>query len=89
MPGASDKIIINSKGNRGMARLIASDLEALNYLGGELLEHDMLKETLDCRDALRAACDEHYAAQMKYHQFCRKLIADLASRIDVKLGLTP
>ena len=89
MPGATDKIIINSGGNRGMAQLIASDLDTLDYLGGELYKLEMLKETLDCRDALRAACDEHYAAQMKYHQFCRKLIADLASRIDVKLGLTP
>lgn len=85
MPGYPDKIIINFGTGRGMQRLINADMEVLEMLGSELRDLDMVADCNDLRDALKAACDDHYASEMKYHETLRKLIIETANRIDAKV----
>jgi len=85
VPNYPDKIIINSKGNSGMHKLITSDLETLLILGAEIIDDDeLLKETVDLRDKMKALCDAHYKAQMEYHEGLKSLIEETAARIDAK-----
>jgi hypothetical protein len=86
VPNFPDKIIINSKGNGGMHKLIKSDLETLRILGIEIMHNpDLLSETVDLRDKMKALCDAHYKAQMEYHHGLKSLIEETAARIDAKL----
>lgn len=87
MAGYPNKIIINSGGNSGTSALIESDLEVLDALAGEVIALDMLKETVDLRDNMKGLCDDHYKAQMVYHDGLKKLIQETAERIDRKAGL--
>jgi len=92
MPGFPDKIIINSWRDSGMNSLIDCDVESLKYLAEELEEMDKtgqlsLKNTLDLRDRMLAACDKYNKAQMTYHEELQKLIEETRVRIDKALGL--
>lgn len=62
-------------------RLLAQELIAMSDAGLE-----PLSASNDLRDKLKAACDEHYKAEMKYHEVLRDLIAETAKRIDAKLA---
>lgn len=87
MPGFADKIIINHGGGRGVQKLINEQLKVLDHLGTELMSGAFnLSDFNDLRDKLKAACDEHYKAEMKYHEVLRSLIAETAKRIDDKLA---
>lgn len=91
MPGFPDKIIINHGGGRGTAALIEEDMAVLERLGREILDLAAMDPTFlladfnDLRDKLKAACDDHYASDMKYHAVLRELIAETAKRIDAKV----
>lgn len=85
MPGYPDKIIINHGGGRGADAMIEQDMITLERLGAELVELGMVPSCNDLRDKLKSACDAHYAAEMKYHEVLRDLIAETARRIDAKV----
>ena len=86
MPNFPDKIIINSKGNTGMHRLIKSDLDTLEILSEEIInDPELLKSTVDLRDKMTGLCADHYKAQMTYHEGLKSLIEETAQRIDAKL----
>jgi hypothetical protein len=65
-------------------------MKVLGKLGAEILDlvddgAFKLSEFNDFRDKLKAACDDHYASEMKYHEVLRGLIAETAKRIDAKV----
>jgi hypothetical protein len=70
-----------------MQKLINEDMKVLDALGEEILNETnfSLSDFNDLRDKLKAACDEHYEAEMKYHNILRELIAETAKRIDDKV----
>lgn len=85
MPGAPDKIIINSNTSRGMAAAIQAEFDSLKGLGGEIVAAGWEAETFDLRDELTAACDEHFKADMQYYDFLRGYSKKLAAFIDQKI----
>ena len=86
MAGYPNKIIINSRGNDGMSKLIKSDLDTLMDLGNEILGNGLLADTMDLRDEMKQLCADHYKAQMVYHEGLKALIEKTAERIDKKLA---
>lgn len=74
-----------------MQQLIDADMEVLEKLGAEIVAYCEngtfhLSDWSDMRDKLKAACDAHYASEMKYHEALRDLIAETAKRIDAKVS---
>lgn len=88
MAGFPNKIIINAILTAGSNKFVKAALRALGFIGQEIEELDMLKDTVDLEERLSTACLKHREAELEYERELNDIIIESRKRINAKKGLT-